>query len=53
MPYEIVESHKQCPSSRPVAVVKKGDPKPLGCHPSKPAARKQLAALYASENGSA
>jgi len=31
-------------------VVKKGGNKPLGCHPNRAAANKQLAALYASES---
>ena len=48
MPYEIIRSD-QCPASEPYAVVKVGETKPRGCHPSRDAARKQMAALYANE----
>ncbi len=50
MPYHVAKSG-QCPSDKPWAVLKVGNPKPLGCHPNKADAEKQMAALYANEPG--
>lgn len=52
MPWKVVSGHAGCPSSKPWAVVKTDDNSVAGCHPSKSAADKQLAALYASEGTS-
>lgn len=49
MPWHIGTS-ASCPSSKPYAVIKDADGKVAGCHPTKAAAKKQLAALYASES---
>lgn len=48
-PYEIIKDESLCSSSKPYAVVKKGTKKKFGCHATKAAAKKQLAALYANE----
>lgn len=48
MPYMIAKSD-QCPMSEPFAVMKEGEMKPMGCHPSEAAAQKQMAALMANE----
>ena len=53
MPWHIAEDHADCPSGEPFAVVKDDDGKVVGCHVSRDAAEKQLAALYASEDGDA
>src|SRR5438552_14051844 len=50
MPYEVVSSDR-CPTDRPYAVVKVGETRPRGCHPTKEDAMKQMAALYANEPG--
>ena len=50
MPWR-VEKMDSCPADRPWAVVKETDGSVEGCHPSKAAAQKQQAALYASEAG--
>lgn len=50
MPYHVAQSGK-CPAAKPWAVVKDSDGQVMGCHPSKAAAGKQLAALYANEPG--
>jgi len=49
MPWHIGSS-ETCPSSKPFAVVKNADGSVAGCHPTKTAAQKQMAALYASES---
>src|SRR6266496_2451364 len=49
MPWHIGSS-ASCPSSKPYAVIKNADNSVAGCHPTKAAAKKQLAALYASES---
>src|SRR4249920_61338 len=49
MPWHIVEGSASCPKSKPFAVVKDADGSVAGCHPTKAAANKQLAALYANE----
>lgn len=49
MPYHKESHHPQCPTSKPIAVVKDDDGKVMGCHPSDAAADAQLAALYANE----
>lgn len=51
MPWHIGSS-SECPGSKPHAVIKDSDDTVAGCHPTKKAAAKQLAALYASENSS-
>ena len=51
MPWHIGKSQK-CPDSKPFAVIKDGDGGVSGCHTSKEGAKKQLAALYASEERS-
>ncbi len=48
MPWHIGES-ASCPATRPVAVLKDETGEVEGCHPTREAAAKQLAALYASE----
>lgn len=48
MPYHVAKSSK-CPTAKPWAVIKDSDGSVMGCHPSKGAAGKQLAALYANE----
>jgi HK97 family phage major capsid protein len=48
MPWHIGSSDG-CPSSKPYAVIKDSDGSVAGCHATKDAAKKQLAALYASE----
>lgn len=51
MPWEIVKNHPKC--DEPFAVVKKDNHDDVsGCHPTREAAKKQLAALYANENRS-
>lgn len=49
MPWHLVEKHSQCSASKPWAVVKDSDSSVAGCHPSKDAAKKQMAALHAKE----
>ena len=51
MPWHIGKS-KQCPASKPHAVIKDSDKSVAGCHSSEAKAKKQLAALYASEERS-
>jgi HK97 family phage prohead protease len=48
MPWHVTKSDS-CPAARPWAVIKDSDGEVEGCHPSKTAATKQMAALYASE----
>jgi hypothetical protein len=50
MPYHVAKT-KQCPAGKPWGVIKDSDGSKMGCHPSKSAANKQLAALYANEPG--
>jgi phage I-like protein len=50
VPWEIRRDHPDCSG---YAVVKKGTGKLTGCHPTKEAALRQLAALYAQEGSSA
>lgn len=50
MPYHVVENSVRCPASRPHAVVKDADGTVMGCHESVAAARRQIAALHASED---
>jgi HK97 family phage prohead protease len=52
MPWHTGKSD-QCPASKPWAVIKDSDGTVEGCHATKEAARKQLAALYANESGRA
>src|SRR5918992_3506064 len=49
MPWHLVQDHAECGSGR-WAVVKDADGTVAGCHDTKVAAEKQLAALYTSEN---
>ena len=51
MPWHIGKS-KTCPASKPHAVIKDSDKSVAGCHVSEAKAKKQLAALYASEERS-
>jgi hypothetical protein len=51
MPWHIGKS-KQCPASKPFAVIKDGEGKVQGCHSSEAKAKNQLSALYASEERS-
>jgi HK97 family phage prohead protease len=48
MPWHVAQSSK-CPAGKPWAVIKDADGHIEGCHPTKGAAQKQMAALYASE----
>jgi hypothetical protein len=48
MPWRIGKSD-DCPPSKPYAVIKEDDGSVEGCHETEAAAKKQLAALYASE----
>jgi HK97 family phage major capsid protein/HK97 family phage prohead protease len=50
MPWHIGTSDS-CPDSKPFAVIKDTDNSVAGCHATKAAAQKQLAALYANEPG--
>lgn len=50
MPWHIESEHPSCPVGRPFGVVKDADGEVEGCHPTKAAAQKQLAALYAQEH---
>lgn len=50
MPWHIGSS-EECPDSKPFAVIKDDDDSVAGCHATKAAAEKQLAALYANEPG--
>lgn len=50
MPWH-VGSSASCPKSKPYAVIKDSDDSVAGCHATKAAAQKQLAALYANEPG--
>lgn len=45
-----IGASESCPSSKPFAVIKNADDSVAGCHPTKVAAKKQLAALYANES---
>lgn len=49
MPWDIKKGDSRCPSSRPFAVVKRGDGSLEGCHASRAKANAQVAALYANE----
>ena len=46
MPYSITSNHKDCST---FAVVKDDDGKLMGCHKTRTSAKRQIAALYASE----
>jgi hypothetical protein len=50
MPYHVAKT-SQCPAGKPWGVIKDSDGSKMGCHPSKGAANKQMAALYANEPG--
>jgi uncharacterized protein len=49
MPWDVTKDDR-CPASKPWAVVKSDDGELEGCHPTKDAAEKQQAALYANES---
>src|SRR3954468_3759778 len=49
MPWHVTKSSR-CPSSKPWAVIKDSDNSVAGCHETEGAAKKQLAALYASDS---
>jgi HK97 family phage prohead protease len=49
MPWHVAKS-SACPESKPWAVIKNSDDSVAGCHETEEAAKKQLAALYASES---
>lgn len=51
MPWDIVQSHSECPDDSPWGVVKREDGELEGCHATQSEAEDQLAALYASEQG--
>lgn len=51
MPYSIRKGHHDCPSSRPIAVVKTGDGEKVGCHATEAGAKRQIAAIEANEKG--
>lgn len=51
MPWDVKKT-KACPANKPFGVIKKGGTKPSGCHATEASARKQQAALYASEGAS-
>lgn len=51
MPWHVSRSDS-CPSSRPWAVIKDSDSSVVGCHASREAANRQMAALYANEGTS-
>lgn len=48
MPYHVAKS-SSCPASKPWGVIKSGDGKVMGCHPTRDTAERQMAALYANE----
>lgn len=48
MPYHIDKS-ENCQTSKPYAVIKDSDGKIMGCHPTREAAGKQIAAIEANE----
>src|SRR5262245_56855355 len=50
MPWHAAKS-AACPAAKPWAVIKDTDGTVVACHPSKAAAQKQVAALYANEQG--
>jgi polyhydroxyalkanoate synthesis regulator phasin len=50
MPYKIIRNHSECSRAKSWAVVKQADGKLMGCHRSRKAAVKQIAALNAQEN---
>lgn len=51
MPWHIGRSN-ECPASRPFAVIKDSDGEVVGCHSTRQAAIRQLAALNISEENS-
>lgn len=52
MPWHVGKS-SSCPASKPFAVIKDDDGEVEGCHPTKARARRQMAALYQSEQSRA
>lgn len=50
MPWRIVRGSSSCPPNKPFGVAKKSDGDVVGCHETEEAAKKHLAALYASES---
>src|SRR5262245_12953667 len=50
MPYH-AEKSDSCPPSKPWACVKDATGEVMGCHANEEAANRQVAALYANENG--
>jgi hypothetical protein len=53
MPYHVQSNHPGCPATKPFGVVKDDGGAKMGCHATKMDADAQIAALYASEAGSA
>lgn len=49
MPYSKQSNHPQCPTAKPVAVVKDATGEVMGCHANDEDADAQIAALYANE----
>lgn len=49
MPYDKVKDHPDCPTSKPIGVVKESDGELMGCHTTEEGADDQIAALYAQE----
>lgn len=50
VPYSIVAEHPDCAAGQPWGVVKEATGELMGCHPSEEEARRQQAALYATES---
>lgn len=50
MPWHVARS-ASCPPSKPFAVIKDADGSVVACHPTRAAAQKHVAALYANEPG--
>ena len=53
MPYHTVNDHGECPSEKPVAVVKDSDGEVMGCHANEDDAQEQIAAIEANESATA
>lgn len=51
VPWHVVRDHAECPAGRTWAVVKDADGSVAGCHATEGDANAQVAALYASEDG--
>lgn len=49
MPYDKDPDHPECPSDKPIGVIKTTDGELMGCHATEESADDQIAALYAAE----